>query len=85
MAPFTFMNNDTEKIRTEVQRDCEMIKATGSINNGNSLKSLKIVMETILEYGCYYFTSSISLLMYIIIFFSILSAKSKGLEQSKKK
>ena len=63
MAPFTFMNNDAAKIRAEVQRDCEMIKATGtkglneytagSINNGSSLESLKMVMETILEYGRY--------------------------------
>ncbi|MCK5155912.1 MAG: hypothetical protein KAQ69_05715 [Spirochaetales bacterium] len=63
MAPFTFMNNDKEKIVEEVKRDCEMIKAAGtkglnestagSINNGSSLESLKTVMETILEFGRY--------------------------------
>jgi len=63
MAPFTFMNNDAEQIRGEVKRDCEMIKASGtrglnvytagSINNGSSLESLKVVMETIQEYGRY--------------------------------
>lgn len=63
MAPFTFMSNDPEKIRAEVKRDCLMIKASGtrglneftagSINNGSLLASLKIVMETIQEFGRY--------------------------------
>ncbi len=63
LAPFTFMNNDAAKIREEVKRDCLAIKATGtrglneftagSINNGSSLASLKVVMETILEFGAY--------------------------------
>ena len=63
LAPFTFMSNDAVKIREEVKRDCEMIRATGtrglniftagSINNGSSLKSLRVVMDAILEYGRY--------------------------------
>lgn len=63
MAPFTFMSNDAVKIREEVKRDCEAIKATGtrglniftagSINNGSSLESLRVVMDAILEFGRY--------------------------------
>lgn len=63
MAPFTFMNNDVAKIKEEVERDCRMIKETGtkglniytagSINNGSSLLNLKVVMENILEFGRY--------------------------------
>jgi uroporphyrinogen decarboxylase len=63
LAPFTFMNNNAEEIRKEVKRDCLMIKETGtrglniytagSINNGSSLESLKVVMETVQEFGQY--------------------------------
>lgn len=63
LAPFTFMNNDIMKIKEEVNRDCRMIKETGtkglniytagSINNGSTLQNLKAVMETILEFGRY--------------------------------
>ncbi|MCF7855014.1 MAG: hypothetical protein K9N51_09470 [Candidatus Pacebacteria bacterium] len=63
LAPFTFMNNNTDDIIEEVRRDCEMIKATGtkglnlrtagSINNGSLLTSMHTVMWAILEYGRY--------------------------------
>ena len=63
LAPFTFMNNNTEDIIAEVKRDCEAIKRTktrglnvytaGSINNGSSLESLKAVMLAICQYGQY--------------------------------
>ena len=63
LAPFTFMENDTEKIRAEVRRDCQDIKGTGtrglsiytagSINNGSSLESMLTVMESVMEYGQY--------------------------------
>jgi len=63
LAPFTFMNNDPEQIRSEVKRDCLDLKKTGtrglnihtagSINNGSLLKSMLVVMETISEYGVF--------------------------------
>jgi uroporphyrinogen decarboxylase len=63
LAPFTFMNNDPEDITAEVRRDIEMIKSwntkglnistAGSINNGSSLRSMRVVMETIAEHGRY--------------------------------
>ncbi len=63
IAPFTFMSNDISKIRDEVKRDCMMIKdsgtkglniyTAGSINNGSTLENLKVVMETIMEFGRY--------------------------------
>lgn len=61
IAPFTFMNNDSEKITAEVKRDCEMAKehqglnliTAGSINNGSLFTSMHTVMrmEAIQEYG----------------------------------
>lgn len=63
IAPFTFMNNNLEDIISEVKRDCEMIKKTGtkglnlttagSINNGSSLESMRAVMDAIQKYGRY--------------------------------
>jgi uroporphyrinogen decarboxylase len=63
LAPFTFMRNNPQNIRSEVIRDIKMIKeartrglnisTAGSINNGSSLESLRVIMETILEYGRY--------------------------------
>ncbi|MFW5826191.1 MAG: uroporphyrinogen decarboxylase family protein [bacterium] len=63
LAPFTFMNNDRDGIVAEVRRDCEAIRRSGtkglnvatagSINNGSSLESMLLVMETIVEYGRY--------------------------------
>ncbi len=63
LAPFTFMNNNRDEIIAEVKRDCEMIKQTGtkglniftggSINNGSSLESMRLVMQSIQNYGRY--------------------------------
>ncbi|GHU34799.1 hypothetical protein FACS1894105_02470 [Clostridia bacterium] len=63
IAPFTFMRNDRDTIIAEVRRDCEQIKAAGtkglnlttagSINDGSSLESMRLIMETITEYGRY--------------------------------
>jgi uroporphyrinogen decarboxylase len=61
LAPFTFMNNDEEKIIEEVKRDCEMarphrglnLSTAGSINNGSLLTSMRTVMYAIQEYGRY--------------------------------
>lgn len=63
LAPFTFMNNDAEKIIAEVKRDCEMarendlrgllVATAGSINNGSSLESMRAVMYAIQQYGRY--------------------------------
>ena len=56
-------NRYEKKIIAEVKRDCEMAKendirgvdlsTAGSINNGSLLKSMRLVMETICEYGKY--------------------------------
>ncbi len=63
LAPFTFMNNDRQAIIDEIKRDCAMAKendlrglnimTAGSINNGSSLESMRVVMETIMEFGQY--------------------------------
>lgn len=63
LAPLTFMRNDPAAITAEVRRDCEAIRRTGarglnlstagSINNGSSLASMRVVMEAIAEYGQY--------------------------------
>ena len=63
MAPFTFMNNDEDAIIAEVKRDCEAAKendlrglnftTAGSINNGSSLESMRVVMAAIQNYGRY--------------------------------
>jgi len=62
LAPFTFMNNDEEKIIAEVRRDCEdarrygrgvSITTAGSINNGSLLSSMRLVMAVIQNYGRY--------------------------------
>ena len=63
LAPFTFMNNDEEKIIAEVKRDCEMARegnikglnltTAGSINNGSLLTSMRTVMAAIQNYGRY--------------------------------
>ena len=62
IAPFTFMNNDREKIISEVKRDCEMAKqygrgvnlfTAGSINDGSLLESMRTIMWAICEYGKY--------------------------------
>jgi len=61
LAPFTFMNNDEEKILEEVKRDSEMareykglkISTAGSINNGSLLSSMRAVMHGIQNFGRY--------------------------------
>lgn len=63
MAPFTFMRNDEDAIIAEVKRDCEAAKendlrglnftTAGSINNGSSLKSMRVVMAAIQNFGRY--------------------------------
>ena len=63
LAPFTFMNNDTEAIFSEVRRDCAMARendargfnltTAGSINNGSLLTSMRAVMAAIQFYGRY--------------------------------
>ena len=62
LAPFTFMRNDVEGIISEVKRDCEAARETGrgvnistagSINNGSSLESMRLVMAVIQNYGRY--------------------------------
>ena len=63
LSPFTFMDNDEEKIIAEVKRDCEMAKmgdlrglnltTAGSINNGSKLTSMRAVMAAIQNYGRY--------------------------------
>ena len=62
IAPFTFMNNEQDRIIAEVKRDCEMAKqygrgvnltTAGSINDGSSLESMRTIMRAICEYGRY--------------------------------
>ncbi|MFI3237960.1 MAG: uroporphyrinogen decarboxylase family protein [Lachnospiraceae bacterium] len=61
LAPFTFMNNDKMDIAKEVLRDLEMAKKTrgvnihtaGSINNGSSLESMRLIMALIQNFGQY--------------------------------
>lgn len=63
LAPFTFMRNNAVDIAAEVERDCRMIKQTGtrglnlttagSINNGSLLESMRVVMAAIQTYGRY--------------------------------
>ncbi len=63
IAPFTFMNNETDKLIEEVKRDCEMarvddirglcVATAGSINNGSLLTSMRTVMAAIQNYGRY--------------------------------
>ncbi|MGI6562188.1 MAG: uroporphyrinogen decarboxylase family protein [Clostridia bacterium] len=63
LSPLTFMRNNPDEIIAEVKRDCEMIKeagtkglnltTAGSINNGSSLESMRLVMQVIQNYGRY--------------------------------
>ena len=54
-----FMRNDREGILREVQRDLKdalvhngvNISTAGSINNGSSLESMRLVMQIIQNYG----------------------------------
>ena len=57
IAPFTFMNNDREGLISETLRDIKAgfecggvnISTAGSINNGSSLESMRLIMEVIWE------------------------------------
>lgn len=59
LSPMTFMRNDREGILREVQRDLKdalvhngvNISTAGSINNGSSLESMRLVMQIIQNYG----------------------------------
>jgi len=62
LAPFTFSRNEHENIVLEFLRDFDQARATGrglvfttagSINNGSSLASLRLVMATIQRFGRY--------------------------------
>lgn len=63
LSPLVFMENDEEKIVEQVRRDIDAVKrlgcrglnidTAGSINNGSLLTSMRLVMETIQEYGRY--------------------------------
>ena len=55
IAPFTFMRNEEDQLRYEVQRDIDFgfeyggvnITTAGSINNGSLLTSMRLIMELI--------------------------------------
>ena len=55
IAPFTFMRNDVDGLKIEVNRDVDYgfeyggvnITTAGSINNGSSLDSMRLVMSII--------------------------------------
>ena len=55
IAPFTFMNNDEKQLTFETLRDIEAGKkyggvniwTAGSINNGSSLKSMRLMMDLV--------------------------------------
>ncbi|NLW20427.1 MAG: hypothetical protein GXY84_03530 [Clostridiales bacterium] len=59
LAPLVFMRNDREEIIRQVTRDCQHalvyngvnIATAGSINNGSSLDSLRLVMQVIQNHG----------------------------------
>jgi len=62
IAPYTFMQDDHDKIIAEVKRDCEMAKqygggvniyTAGSINYGSTLSGMRAAMWAICEYGRY--------------------------------
>ena len=62
LAPFAFMRNEEDEIIRQVMRDCEdaknngrgvNISTAGSINNGSSLESMRLVMAVIQNYGRY--------------------------------
>ena len=57
IAPFAFMRNEREELIAETKRDIEAgfryggvnISTAGSINNGSSLESMRLIMEVIWE------------------------------------
>jgi uroporphyrinogen decarboxylase len=63
IAPFVFMRNQADEIVSQVKRDCKMaiesgtrglnLATAGSVNPGSSLASLRLVMQTIQNFGRY--------------------------------
>lgn len=63
LDPLVFMRNEAETIVEQVKRDCRMaiesgkrglnLSTAGSINNGSGLESMRLVMQTIQNYGRY--------------------------------
>ena len=63
VAPYVFMRNQSEEIVSQTKRDCQMaiesgmkglnLSTAGSINPGSSLESLRLVMQTIQNFGRY--------------------------------
>ena len=63
IAPYVFMRNQSDEIVSQAKRDCRMaiesgvkglnLTLAGSINPGSSLESLRLVMQTIQNYGRY--------------------------------
>ncbi len=57
IAPLTFMRNEREALIEQVRRDCRddkryggvNLSCAGSINNGSSLESMRLIMEVIRE------------------------------------
>lgn len=63
LHPLIFMRNEADAIVEQVKRDCLMaiasgvkglnLSTAGSINNGSSLESMRLVMQTIQNFGRY--------------------------------
>lgn len=63
IAPYVFMRNQSEEIVSQVKRDCQMAKdsgtrglnlaTAGSVNPGSSLASLRLIMQAIQNFGRY--------------------------------
>jgi uroporphyrinogen decarboxylase len=61
--PYVFMRNESEELAAQVKRDCRMavesgtkglnLATAGSVNPGSSLASLRLVMQTIQNFGRY--------------------------------
>jgi uroporphyrinogen decarboxylase len=61
--PYVFMRNQTEEIVSQVKRDCQMavksgtkglnLSTAGSVNPGSSLASLRLIMQTLQNFGRY--------------------------------
>ncbi len=59
ISPMSFMRNDEKELSSQVRRDCAdalkyngaNISTAGSINNGSSLISMRLIMSLIQQYG----------------------------------
>lgn len=59
ISPMSFMRNDADELTSQVRRDCAdaikyngvNISTAGSINNGSSLTSMRLIMSLIQQYG----------------------------------